>query len=318
MSNEEVNKFASEAGASEFDAARDQIEKKYAAIILSMADREPEIVEGPIPEDESKTHFTCSIHGDQVANYAFAFENTRQMLSVALNREQPKKHKVTYLCEHCVKEIEEKKADELAEVSGAEYASRKEKHDLFMISKSGVSKRNEKASLHGIEPCNDKQVQAVGVAKSIAEKICAGGIAPNLIICGGVGTGKTLIGSALVCDLIRAGRTAIMSTVMTIIRDYRATWKSDCDYSEAQYIKKMTKAELLVIDEIGVQYGSDSEKLFLFDVIDGRYQNQLPTVLLSNLNVDGIRDCIGARCLDRLREDGGKAIGFDGPSLRGK
>lgn len=318
MSHQAVTKFTSEQFVSEFDLAREQIEKKYSAMLESMEVLEQETVDGPIPDDEYKKSFTCHTHGEQVAIYTPIFDSPRQMINAAMNKQKPQKHKIKFLCSHCAKEVEAAKAAELAAVNKSEYADRKSKHDLVMIEKSGVSKRNENASLLSISPCNDKQAQAIDVAKAIMEKVSAGEVAPNLILCGGVGTGKTLIGSALVCDLIRAGRVAIMSTVMTVIRDYRATWKNDCDYSEAQYIKKMTKADLLVIDEVGVQYGSDSEKLFLFDVIDGRYQNQLPTILLSNLNVEGIRECIGARCLDRLREDGGKAIGFDGPSLRGK
>lgn len=318
MSHQELTKFASEQFASEFDLARDQIEKKYSSMLESMEIFEQETVDGSIPDDESKKVFTCHVHGEQVAIYTPVFDNPREMMKAVMNKQKPQKYKIKFLCQHCAEQLELAKSSELSEVRKSEYADRKSKHDLAMIEKSGVSKRNANASLLSISPCNDKQAQAIDIAKSIMDKVIGGKVAPNLILCGGVGTGKTLIGSALVCDLIRAGRVAIMSTVMTVIRDYRATWKNDCDYSEAQYINKMTKADLLVIDEVGVQYGSDSEKLFLFDVIDGRYQNQLPTILLSNLNVDGIRECIGARCIDRLREDGGKAIGFDGPSLRGK
>ena len=105
---------------------------------------------------------------------------------------------------------------------------------------------------------------------------------------------------------------------MNLIRMYRATWKKDCDYSESDVINELTTVDLLVLDEVGVQYGSDSEKMFVFDVIDGRYRNMLPTIIASNLNMDGIKECVGERCVDRMREDGGKVVAFDFESQRGK
>ena len=73
-----------------------------------------------------------------------------------------------------------------------------------------------------------------------------------------------------------------------------------------------------MLDEVGSQFGSDTEKLFIFDIIDGRYQNMKPTILISNLDIDGIKDAIGDRCVDRLREGGGMMVAFNWGSQRGK
>ena len=54
----------------------------------------------------------------------------------------------------------------------------------------------------------------------------------------------------------------------------------------------------------------------MFDIIDGRYQEMKPTILISNLAIAGIKDLIGERVIDRLREDGGKLVSFDWPSYR--
>ena len=75
---------------------------------------------------------------------------------------------------------------------------------------------------------------------------------------------------------------------------------------------------MLVIEEVGVQFGSETEKLFLFEIIDGRYNKMKSTVMISNLNIQGVKECVGERCIDRLREDGGSVIAFDYESQRGK
>ena len=41
-----------------------------------------------------------------------------------------------------------------------------------------------------------------------------------------------------------------------------------------------------------------------------------PTILLSNLNIEGLGEYLGERVMDRLREGGGKMIAFDWDSYR--
>ena len=72
---------------------------------------------------------------------------------------------------------------------------------------------------------------------------------------------------------------------------------------------------LLVIDEIGVQYGTDSEQTILFDVLDKRYRDMRPTILLTNQNTIGLKAFIGERAFDRLTETA-RWVAFDWPSHR--
>ena len=58
--------------------------------------------------------------------------------------------------------------------------------------------------------------------------------------------------------------------------------------------------------------------MFIFEIIDGRYNKVKPTILISNLDVAGIKDLIGERCINRLKEDDCKVIAFDFESQRGK
>jgi DNA replication protein DnaC len=55
----------------------------------------------------------------------------------------------------------------------------------------------------------------------------------------------------------------------------------------------------------------------MFDVINRRYRDLHPTILLSNLDRDGLRAYLGERSFDRLRE-GGIVVPFDWESYRGR
>ena len=55
----------------------------------------------------------------------------------------------------------------------------------------------------------------------------------------------------------------------------------------------------------------------MFDILNERYENRLPTLLLSNLTAGEVKNFLGERVFDRLREDGGECVVFDWSSHRG-
>ncbi|MNV94545.1 DNA replication protein DnaC [compost metagenome] len=89
------------------------------------------------------------------------------------------------------------------------------------------------------------------------------------------------------------------------------------EYSDRDVLEELASFDLLVIDEIGAQSGSAYELGVLHEVIDRRYQLVLPTVVVSNLVTADLARYIGDRALDRLRQAGGQAIGFNWASARG-
>lgn len=65
-------------------------------------------------------------------------------------------------------------------------------------------------------------------------------------------------------------------------------------------LDELSNARLLAIDEVGRQYGSESERNWLSYVVDERYERGLPTILISNLKP--MRFCRGdvqdGQCLE--------------------
>ena len=82
-------------------------------------------------------------------------------------------------------------------------------------------------------------------------------------------------------------------------------------------VTELTKVDLLLIDELGAQGGTEFERQSLHQIIDTRYRNMRPTIVTSNLPSGKLSAYIGDRALDRLRENGGQAITFDWESSRG-
>jgi DNA replication protein DnaC len=63
------------------------------------------------------------------------------------------------------------------------------------------------------------------------------------------------------------------------------------------------KCDVLIIDEIGVQYGTDMERIELFDIIDHRYNEMKPTIFTSNFYKTELKEKLGQRICDRLFSD---------------
>lgn len=143
----------------------------------------------------------------------------------------------------------------------------------------------------------------------------------SLMLLGSMGTGKTHLACAIIQQVLRteglAGATAKYTTASDIIMSVKETFGRR-GRVESEVYAELQGLDLLVIDEIGAQHGSDFERQVLFEVINGRYGKLLPTILISNLNLAEVRRFIGDRVIDRLCDSGGEVILFRWPSVRGE
>ncbi|MCY1283278.1 DNA replication protein DnaC [compost metagenome] len=115
----------------------------------------------------------------------------------------------------------------------------------------------------------------------------------------------------------RYGASALYAPAPDIIAAIKASFGRDSKASEASIMAELAKVDLLLIDELGAQGGTEFERQSLHQIIDTRYRNMLPTIITSNLPGGELSAYIGDRALDRLRENGGQAVAFDWESARG-
>ena len=102
---------------------------------------------------------------------------------------------------------------------------------------------------------------------------------------------------------------------MQVVRAVRNAWRKDSERSESDVMAEFARVPLLVIDEVGAQYGTKGEQMVLFEVLDRRYLDMKPTILLTNQNMPGLKQFLGERVHDRLIEIA-RAVVFDWESYR--
>ena len=160
----------------------------------------------------------------------------------------------------------------------------------------------------------DEQRAALCTAREYAENFAAmARKGEGLVLSGMPGTGKSHLAAAILQSVITQDVRYL--TCMDLIRAIRDTWRRDSELSETQVLKYLEQLDLLVIDEVGVQYGTDGEQTILFDVLDRRYREVRPTVLLTNQGKDGLKKFVGERTFDRLKETS-RWVAFDWSSYR--
>jgi DNA replication protein DnaC len=140
--------------------------------------------------------------------------------------------------------------------------------------------------------------------------------AQNVIITGATGVGKTYLACALANRACRMGYSAFYIRIPMLFQEL-AIAKGDGSYPKT--MKKMTKAKLLILDDLGLAPMTAPERRDLLEVIEERH-GLASTIVATQLPIqnwhENIRDpTIADAILDRLIHNAYK-INLKGDSMR--
>lgn len=184
------------------------------------------------------------------------------------------------------------------------------------LADSCIGLRFQGKSFADYQPVN----QAAGQVLASCREYAAGFVPGNgtsLILVGSPGTGKNMLSAIIGQEIIQRGFSFLHTTAMKVVRRFKDSWKQD-KVTEDQVLRYFVAPDLLVIDEIGVQFGSATEQLYLTEVINDRYEAMKSIILLSNLTLKQVEDTLGIRSMERFRENGGRVLVLGWESYRGR
>ena len=219
-------------------------------------------------------------------------------------------------CPECMtvkkKQIEEQ--EKLKYIALAQ--EREQRRWMSKIKGAAIPERFKDRTLDSYVAQTSGQQKALAFAKEYAEnfdQVIKTG--RSAIFVGKPGTGKTHLAIGIALSIMQQQRSPLFTTVQRLVRRVKDSWRTK-EETESEVIEAFASPDLLILDEIGVQFGSEFEKQILFDVLNERYEKLKPSILLSNIPREQLGEYLGERVTDRLRENGGKMIPFDWESHR--
>ena len=187
---------------------------------------------------------------------------------------------------------------------------RREKRRAALYSLSGLPKKGRLLTLATFEPKRPGVQQAVAVvyqwmkrAKQIEgtegedrrDLLEALGW---LVLRGPVGTGKTHLAMTIAKEAIELFLVTLFATVPDLLDHMRATYDPNNGNTYDTLFEQMRSAEVLILDDLGVQRSSAWADEKLFQLINHRYNACLPTVITTNLTMNAMDRRLASRLTD--------------------
>lgn len=162
---------------------------------------------------------------------------------------------------------------------------RRVKQHEYRLKKSGVPDRYLGASLETFEVKGmDRSIErAELLARSYIENFKTLESRNGLLFTGSVGTGKTHLALAVLRELrLRYNADTLFVDFRELLKKMQATFSSK-DRSEAEILRPVLEAEVLVLDELGAARATDWTFDVVEHVINTRYNASGATILTTNL-----------------------------------
>jgi len=118
-----------------------------------------------------------------------------------------------------------------------------------------------------------------------------------LLLQGRYGCGKTHLAAAIANFVVDFGVATLFITVPDLLDTLRFTYNAE-DITFEQRFEEIRRVKLLVLDDFGTQNATPWAQEKLFQILNFRYINQLPTVVTTNLSLNEIEGRIRSRLVD--------------------
>ncbi len=120
------------------------------------------------------------------------------------------------------------------------------------------------------------------------------------LLWGGVGTGKSYFSGCIANALMEQEVAVRMTNFALILNDLTASFKG-----RNEYIARLCRAPLLILDDFGMERGTEYGLEQVYNVVDSRYRSRRPLIVTTNLSLQDLQhpqDTAHARIYDRLLE----------------
>ena len=122
----------------------------------------------------------------------------------------------------------------------------------------------------------------------------------GLLLWGKVGTGKSYFAGCIANALMEQEISVRMTNFSAILNDLTASFEG-----RNEYIERLCRFPLLILDDFGMERGTEYGLEQVYNVIDSRYRSRKPLIVTTNLSLTELQnpqDTAHARIYDRVLE----------------
>lgn len=156
----------------------------------------------------------------------------------------------------------------------------------------------ETFNIEGRGQLRQEQMTNLAYARSCAQKFAED---PSgwLFFTGRYGTGKTHLAAAIANRAVEKDIRIIFQPVPDLLDQLRMTYGNTSETYEERF-NNIRTVPLLILDDLGAQSSTQWAEEKLYQIINYRYVNKLPTVVTSNVNLRDVDGRIASRLKDPL------------------
>ena len=119
-----------------------------------------------------------------------------------------------------------------------------------------------------------------------------------LVLEGKYGSGKTHLAAAIANTRLGQGEQVVFITVPDLLDYLRSAYAPNAEDTYDALFDRVKNAYLLILDDLGAENPSQWAQEKLFQLLNHRYVNRMPTVITTNVELDRIDGRIRSRMVD--------------------
>jgi DNA replication protein DnaC len=177
-----------------------------------------------------------------------------------------------------------------------------------------IPTRYHHCTIDNFEAYNESLVRAVKYARQVVDEFpvvtgrFGSGRDAGLLLMGLPGVGKTHLAVAILKQCMNKGGNGLFYVMGDLMADLRSTYAAGSDVTESELLNRVTRADVVVFDDLGRERATDWRDEMLHIIVNARYSNRRPTIFTTNYDVadiddpDALQVRVGMRVYSRLQE----------------
>ncbi|UWG98872.1 ATP-binding protein [Dehalobacter sp. DCM] len=142
--------------------------------------------------------------------------------------------------------------------------------------------------------------KALKAAKEFVKNVQKNPHEVGLLLTGTVGSGKTYLAASIANVLIENQQKLLFLIVPDLLDELRATFNKNSENTEYDLLDIARTVPILILDDLGAHNYTEWSRNRIYSILNYRMNEQLPTIITTNLDFNEIEHYLGERTCSRL------------------